>query len=99
MLKEDGMNMEIRAIETFHAVVKFGSFQKAAEALNYSQPTITFRIKQLETDLGVQLFKRGKQAQLTTSGRLFLEKSAKLFFRIPVCFWKTKFHLSNKRQI
>ena len=32
MLKEDGMNMEIRAIETFHAVVKFGSFQKAAEA-------------------------------------------------------------------
>lgn len=78
MLKEDGMIMEIRAIETFHAVVKFGSFQKAAEALNYSQPTITFRIKQLETDLGVQLFKRGKQAQLTTSGRLFLEKSAKL---------------------
>ncbi|MFD2616491.1 LysR family transcriptional regulator [Terrilactibacillus laevilacticus] len=70
--------MEIRAIKTFHSVVEFGSFQKAAEKLNYSQPTITFRIKQLERDLGIKLFERGKVLKLTHSGRLFLHRSKKL---------------------
>ena len=37
--------MEIRAIRTFATIVKYGNFLKAAEALNYSQPTITLHIK------------------------------------------------------
>ncbi|MTT32350.1 LysR family transcriptional regulator [Terrilactibacillus sp. BCM23-1] len=70
--------MEIRTIQTFHSVVDFGNFQKAAEKLNYSQPTITFRIKQLERDLGIKLFERGKVLKLTHDGRLFYHRSKKL---------------------
>ena len=42
--------MEIRAIRTFATIVKYGNFLKAAEALNYSQPTITLHIKHLEEE-------------------------------------------------
>ncbi|MEH7663613.1 LysR family transcriptional regulator, partial [Bacillus velezensis] len=40
--------MELRTIKTFHTIVQSGSFYKAAEILNYSQPTISKLIKQLE---------------------------------------------------
>jgi len=70
--------LEIRAIQTFHYVVALGGFQKAAEELNYSQPAITFRIKQLEKDLGVKLFERGKTLKLTSAGRIFYNQSKQL---------------------
>lgn len=57
---EGGIILEFRTIKTFYTVVNTGSFQRAAEVLNYSQPTISMRIKQLEQDLDVQLFERGK---------------------------------------
>ncbi|MEI1422532.1 LysR family transcriptional regulator [Bacillus cabrialesii] len=70
--------MEFRSIKTFHTIVKFGSFYKAAEILNYSQPTISMRMKQLEQDLGAQLFERGKNLQLTKAGKLFYERTGDL---------------------
>jgi DNA-binding transcriptional LysR family regulator len=67
--------MEIRLIKTFQTIVKLGSFQRAAEFLQYSQPTITIQIKKLEDELGVRLFERGKTITLTNAGRLFLERA------------------------
>lgn len=67
--------MELRTIQTFYTIVQSGGFQKAAEILQYSQPTISMRIKQLEEDLGVSLFNRGKTLQLTQAGRLFYERT------------------------
>ncbi|WP_059049504.1 LysR family transcriptional regulator [Paenibacillus senegalimassiliensis] len=67
--------MEIRMIKTFETIVKQGSFQKAAEALQYSQPTITTHIKKLESELGVELFTRGKKIKLTEVGQLFYARS------------------------
>lgn len=52
------------------AIQQQASFYKAAEILNYSQPTISMRMKQLEQDLGVLLFERGKSLQLTKAGKL-----------------------------
>ena len=43
-----------------------------AEILNYSQPTISMRIKQLEQDVGAQLFERGKKLKLTRAGGCFM---------------------------
>ncbi|MFD2330523.1 LysR family transcriptional regulator [Cohnella sp. GCM10020058] len=70
--------MEIRLIKTFQTIVKLGNFQRAAEALQYSQPTITIQIKKLEEELGVKLFERGKTITLTTAGRLFHERADSL---------------------
>ncbi|WP_077309219.1 LysR family transcriptional regulator [Terribacillus halophilus] len=67
--------MEIRAIRTFATIVKQGNFLKAAEVLNYSQPTITLHIKHLEEEIGEKLLERGKTLKLTESGRVFYERA------------------------
>ena len=43
-------------IEAFLAVIDQGSISAAAEGLHISQPTISGRIKSLETELEVTLF-------------------------------------------
>ena len=50
--------MELKNLITFINVVELGSFTKTAEQLGYSQPTISFQIKQLEDELGCLLFER-----------------------------------------
>ena len=50
--------MELRNLITFTHVAELGSFTKAAEALGYSQSTISFQIKQLEEELDCLLFER-----------------------------------------
>ena len=62
--------MDFRNLHTFIQVAESGSFTRAAEKLGYSQPTISVQIKQLEHELGVQLFERiGHTVILTRDGR------------------------------
>ena len=62
--------MDFRNLTTFVQVAELCSFTRAAENLGYSQSTVSFQIKQLEKDLGVQLFERiGHTVQLTDDGR------------------------------
>ena len=44
--------------KTFYEVAKCSSFSKAAEKLYVSQPSISYSIKQLETNLETKLFYR-----------------------------------------
>ena len=45
------------------------SFSRAAAQLGYSQAAVTIQIRQLEEELGVQLFERiGKKVRLTEEG-------------------------------
>jgi LysR family transcriptional regulator, low CO2-responsive transcriptional regulator len=50
--------MELDQVETFLAVVTYGGFHKAADALRVSQPAVSARIRSLEDSLGVALFER-----------------------------------------
>ena len=50
--------MELKNLITFIHVVELGSFTKAAEVLGYSQPAVSFQIKQLEEELECLLFER-----------------------------------------
>jgi DNA-binding transcriptional LysR family regulator len=52
--------VEIDQVETFLAVVTYGGFHRAAEALRVSQPAVSARIQALEDSLGVTLFTRGR---------------------------------------
>jgi LysR family transcriptional regulator, low CO2-responsive transcriptional regulator len=57
-------------IRVFEAVVTHLSFSRAAQELSISQPGVTFHIKALEKEYGVELFERvGKRLYLTDSGR------------------------------
>ena len=50
--------MEIKNLRTFQQVAERSSFTAAANALGYSQSTVSFQIKQLEDELGFPLFER-----------------------------------------
>ncbi|QHT62633.1 LysR family transcriptional regulator [Paenibacillus lycopersici] len=65
--------MNIENIEAFVYVNHYGSFNKAAEVLFLSQPSVTARIQTLERELDCKLFDRlGKQIALTDKGKQFL---------------------------
>jgi DNA-binding transcriptional LysR family regulator len=65
--------LNIENIEAFVYVIHCGSFNKAAEALFLSQPSVTARIKTLEQELNCKLFIRdGKQVQISEDGKRFL---------------------------
>ena len=53
--------MDLADLDIFRAVVQAGGVTRAAEKLNRVQSNVTTRVRQLETDLGVQLFIRRKQ--------------------------------------
>lgn len=65
--------MEFKYLITVKKIIETGSYQKAAASLNYAQSTITFQIRQLEQEFGVQLFERsGSRMILTQAGKELL---------------------------
>jgi DNA-binding transcriptional LysR family regulator len=66
--------IETSQLQTFVAVAKAHSFSKAAESLHVTQSAISQSIKNLESKLGIEVFKRsGKNVVLTPSGeKLYL---------------------------
>ena len=66
--------MNERQLQSFLAIVQHGSFAAASDRLCVTQSAISARIKELEDDLGVELFDRTqKKVQLTTKGRELIE--------------------------
>src|SRR6266536_2935476 len=60
-------------ILAFLEVARRGNLSRAAEALYVSQPTLTARLKALESELGEQLFVRTRRGmRLTEAGEAFL---------------------------
>ncbi len=67
------MDLDWDDFRHFAAVVRMGSFTRAAKELRVSEPTVSRRIKRLETAIGARLFDRGKGlSQLTSEGKRVL---------------------------
>ena len=65
--------MELRLLRSFQALAQQGHFGRAARSIHVSQPALTKQMRQLEDEVGGQLFTRGRHgAQLTSAGVLFL---------------------------
>ena len=45
--------MDLQGLNIFIQVAELNSFTKAGEILGYSQPTVSFQIKQLEIELQI----------------------------------------------
>ncbi|MEU6713593.1 LysR substrate-binding domain-containing protein [Nonomuraea sp. NPDC046802] len=66
--------MELRQLEYFVAVAEEQNFTRAAERVRISQSGVSAQIRQLERELGAELFDRsGRGATLTVAGRVALE--------------------------
>lgn len=62
--------MDLRSLKTFVYAAELNSFTRAGEVLGYSQSTVSFQIRQLETELDVRLFERiNHTVSLTDPGR------------------------------
>jgi DNA-binding transcriptional LysR family regulator len=73
------VQLDLAGLEALDAVVKFGSFARAAEHLHKVQSAVSHQIQKLEEQLGVSLFNRdGYRVQLTPSGEAILAESRRL---------------------
>ncbi len=79
------INFDLNDLQAFRAVAELGSFRKAAEAVNISQPALSRRIDKLEAALGVRLFERTtRSVTLTTIGRVFAPSAEQLLDDLDV---------------
>lgn len=71
--------MNIKQLEAFTLVAELGSFTKAAKLMFMTQPAISFQIKALEDQLGIQLLERTeKSIYLTEAGRPVYTEAKKI---------------------
>ena len=64
--------MDFDQLNTFLEIVRLKSFSKAAQTCFRTQPAISAQIRQMEQELGTQLFERfGSRISLTTAGKIF----------------------------
>ena len=72
--------MTNKSLEYFLIVVKHLNISRAAQELYISQPALSKQLGQLEAELGVTLFDRGKHSlKLTRAGEVLLAETNELF--------------------
>lgn len=68
--------MELKTLYYFVTIAKEESITRAANTLHITQPTLSRQIKDLESELGVKLFKRSNHSIYITDEGLLLKKRA-----------------------
>ncbi len=71
--------MELQALRLFREVARTGSLLSASKNLHYAQSYLSAKIRQLESELGVQLFYRSNRGvTLTLKGRQLMDYADQL---------------------
>lgn len=86
------MNNELSGMKAFVTVAELGSFSKAAEVLNLTQPALTRKIQKIESNLNTALFERTtRKIMLTQAGKMLLPKAKSLIASLDAAI----FNISN----
>lgn len=68
--------MELRTYRYFWTIAEQGNISRAARQLNITQPTLSRQLKEIEEELGVELFRREKKHLVLTEAGHFLKDRA-----------------------
>lgn len=67
--------MELRQLQYFLAIAECENMTQAAKMIHISQPSLSANLRDLEQELGFQLFNRmGKRLELNDSGRYYAKR-------------------------
>ena len=88
--------MELRVLKYFLIVAQEKNITKAAEVLHITQPTLSRQLMELEEELNVKLFIRGKRNITLTNNGLFLKERAEEILELSE---KTKNDFLNNKNM
>ena len=88
--------MELRVLKYFLMVAREENITRSAQILHITQPTLSRQLMQLEEELGVQLFHRGKYSVSLTEDGMLLRRRAQ---EIVVLLEKTKKELQHREEM
>jgi LysR family transcriptional regulator, salicylic acid-responsive activator of bsdBCD len=68
--------MDLKRMHYFCTIAEQGQVSRAAKVLHMAQPPLSQRLKELENELGTELFSRkGRTLELTEAGKLFYRRA------------------------
>lgn len=80
-------SVDLRKLRALYLTAKHGSLRRAAARLNLTVPAVSFKIRRLEEDLGVELFQRlPNRLVLTQAGESFVAEVEAIFDRVEKAF-------------
>ncbi|MBW0148428.1 MULTISPECIES: LysR family transcriptional regulator [Marinobacter] len=92
--------MELRHLRYFVAVGEEGNLTRAAEKLFIAQPPLTRAMKQLEEEIGVELFVRKPRGlELTNGGEYFLEQARQILDKVTATVEDTRRIAQHRKTI
>ncbi|MFG6667838.1 LysR family transcriptional regulator [Halomonas sp. HNIBRBA4712] len=90
--------MELRHLRYFCVVAEELNFTCAAERLHMSQPPLSRQIKQLEQEVGAELFERSSRGlRLTPPGVFFQQHALQILEKVEVTIDATR-HMARKKR-
>jgi DNA-binding transcriptional LysR family regulator len=85
------LSMELKQLRYFVAVAELEHFGRAAEVLHVVQPALSRQVKQLEDEIGAELFERmPRGVRLTAAGKALLEQGRALLLDADRIILKTR---------
>ena len=62
--------LAIYHLETLAWIARLGTFRAAAERLNTTQPAISARVREIESQLGIEIFRREGRGVVAVDGKM-----------------------------
>ena len=76
------MKLKLQLLRQAASLLAHGSFSKAADAMNLSQSTLSKGVRELELQIGADVFERNHSpVALTDFGRVFMQQAAELLYQ------------------
>ena len=89
--------MTLTSLRYFVALAESLNFSRVAEQFFVAQPAVTYQIRSLEKELGVNLFERSTRAvRLTPAGRIFYMDVGPLLKQLDAAYEKAKSRSQKK---